>query len=876
MSEPRDNACARVVDNESRRTGPDVTLPPDPGSTLPPDPIGTSRELGPNDPASASDDDHVEVLAVGARVGRYIVVERLGAGAMGVVYAAYDPKLDRKVALKLLRPRAGGSGDPARRTARLEREAQAVAKLSHPNVVGIFDVLVHDDSVVLAMEYLGGGTLTQWLAAEKRRWRDVVRMFIEVGHGLAAAHAEGQIHRDFKPDNVLLDKNGVPKVVDFGLVRMTSVTTSHLTVEDDDDDQHGAEGEVAAVSGSASLTRTGAISGTPAYMSPEQFLGKRVDGRTDQFAFCVALYEALYGERPFPGDTVIALADSVTGGRMRALVKKTDIPAWVRACVVRGLKVSPDERFAELDALVAALTNDPIARRNRRMLSAAAVVMLVGGVLTTRHFVLQKRHEIERQAAEQIAVADTALVEARAKRAEAKALRDRAMAAFDGYQRDKGEDLWALSAAAGKTAGTGYQRSIQRLEAAVTLTPRRDLKDRIADVLVEMIETDGHTEIERDAMLRRLALFDDGGVRAARLNAPAKLRIETSPPGLVARIESYDSLTRRLAEPARPAGRTPIDLKLAPGSYRLTFEETATHVGFNYPVLLAAGESHRLSVPVPARTTVPKDFVYVPEGSFLFGSANEELRTTFLGTVPLHSVPTTAFLIARHETTVRDWIAFLETLTPGQKELRRPRGRKDIRGGFVEVRQTSDAGWEILFRVTDRTYRAGQGELIRYAQRTRRVSQDWMMFPVTGISAEDARQYVRWLDASGRVSGARLCTEHEWEKAARGVDGREFPHGDSLSFDDANFDLTYARQSGAFGPDETGSHPASQSPFSVDDLAGNAWDIAVSVLDRESFVIRGGSFYQGMPSLRTSNRDPISAVTRDPTVGFRVCASARL
>ena len=182
-------------------------------------------------------------------VGRYLVVERLGAGAMGVVYAAYDPELDRKIALKLLRPQQG-EGDQARRQARLVREAKAIAKLSHPNVVGIFDVGVHDGQVFMAMEYLAGGTLRDWMAAKKRPWREIVKMFIEVGHGLAGAHAEGLIHRDFKPDNVLLDKNGVPKVVDFGLVRLSA-------------DGGGADGRAGRSTGTASARSSSRSCGAP-------------------------------------------------------------------------------------------------------------------------------------------------------------------------------------------------------------------------------------------------------------------------------------------------------------------------------------------------------------------------------------------------------------------------------------------------------------------------------------------------------------------------------------------------------------------------------------------------------------------------------------
>jgi tetratricopeptide (TPR) repeat protein len=235
------------------------------------------------------------------------------------------------------------------------------------------------------MEYLPGGTLRQWIEAKKRPWREVVKMFIEVGRGLAAAHAEGLIHRDFKPDNVLLDKAGQPKVVDFGLVRLTGTLDVSTSGSFDDPDLPIAETALATSGshGSAALTRTGALAGTPAFMAAEQFLGKVVDGRTDQFAFCVALYEGLYGERPFAGDTVIALADSVTSERIRAPSKSADVPNWVRACVVRGLRAHAIHRYVRMDALLAALSSDPAKRRRQWVVAGATLGAMVGIVGVT-------------------------------------------------------------------------------------------------------------------------------------------------------------------------------------------------------------------------------------------------------------------------------------------------------------------------------------------------------------------------------------------------------------------------------------------------------------------------------------------------------------
>ncbi|HEY7375739.1 MAG TPA: serine/threonine-protein kinase, partial [Polyangia bacterium] len=246
------------------------------------------------------------LLDPGARIGRYLIIERVGAGAMGVVYGAYDPELDRKIAVKLLKGGDAGPEDAAR--ARLLREAKAMARLAHPNVIAVYDVGIFDGQIFLAMEFLSAGTLRSWLADRPRGWREVLDVFVAAGRGLAAAHAAGLVHRDFKPDNVLLDKEGRPRVVDFGLARDAAGAPA---------DDHGGETHARAAAETTSgthlgtLTRKGAIMGTPAYMAPEQITGEATDARTDQFSFCVTLWEALHGERPFFGESLMGLLHSV-------------------------------------------------------------------------------------------------------------------------------------------------------------------------------------------------------------------------------------------------------------------------------------------------------------------------------------------------------------------------------------------------------------------------------------------------------------------------------------------------------------------------------------------------------------------------------------
>jgi tetratricopeptide (TPR) repeat protein/predicted Ser/Thr protein kinase len=319
--------------------------------------------------------ERVPGLQRGDQLGRYTVLELLGQGGMGLVYAAYDPQLDRRVAVKVLRAR-GTRGATERARQRLLREAQAMAKLSHPNVVAVHDAGTVDNEVFIAMEFVDGMSLERWLAERPRAWREVVAVFAEAGRGLAAAHAVGLVHRDFKPANVLIDRAGRTRVTDFGLVYVgdpSSIASSEVT-----------SGERAALS-RPHLTDGDGLLGTPAYMAPEQHARTGVDARTDQFGFCIALYEALFSHHPFGGDTVVELATAISVGQVREVPSDTDVPAHVRRVVMRGLSREPQDRWPTMEDLLAALLDDP-ARRRRRWLGAVAVVGGIVGVvvLTTR------------------------------------------------------------------------------------------------------------------------------------------------------------------------------------------------------------------------------------------------------------------------------------------------------------------------------------------------------------------------------------------------------------------------------------------------------------------------------------------------------------
>ncbi len=301
-------------------------------------------------------------------IGRYVVLERLGAGAMAFVLAAYDGELDRTVALKLVHPRATSLNSRPR----LLKEAQSLAQLAHPNVVTIFDVGTHGDQVYLAMELVRGGTLKSWLRRRGHGWRDVLDKFVRAGRGLAAAHAVGIVHRDFKPDNVLLGDDDRVLVADFGL----ATARGRCEVASDD------LADTISIDRSShdllhrELTATGMVVGTPAYMAPEQMLGRPVDARADVFSFSVALYEALFGRRvcvdPDAPHRTLAPTASPLGPARGA-------PAWLERVLARGMALRPEQRWPTMDALLAAIAGR--SARLRRIGTFALCGALLGAAV---------------------------------------------------------------------------------------------------------------------------------------------------------------------------------------------------------------------------------------------------------------------------------------------------------------------------------------------------------------------------------------------------------------------------------------------------------------------------------------------------------------
>ncbi|OJH33646.1 tetratricopeptide repeat-containing serine/threonine-protein kinase [Cystobacter ferrugineus] len=315
---------------------------------------------------------------------RYTVLQVLGRGSMGEVVSAYDARLDRCVALKLLRRETDAIHPQEDLEARMVREAQAMARLSHPNVVAVYDVgTIEDGAIFIAMERVEGQTLRSWCEQAPRSWRDILTVYLGAGHGLAAAHEAGLVHRDFKPENVLVGRDERARVTDFGLARASASPTTEVS--------RNLSLPPGALD--SPLTLHGTLLGTPRYMAPELLRGEAADARSDVFAFCVALYEALYGQHPFAGATQAESIQNQREGRARPPPMNSPVPAWVEHPLMQGLRADPAQRPESMRALVAELEDDPEVRRRlrRRVVLVAALMSTLSALIVGAVVMLKER-----------------------------------------------------------------------------------------------------------------------------------------------------------------------------------------------------------------------------------------------------------------------------------------------------------------------------------------------------------------------------------------------------------------------------------------------------------------------------------------------------
>ena len=504
------------------------------------------------------------------------------------------------------------------------------------------------------------------------------------------------------------------------------------------------------------------------------------------------------------------------------------------------------------------------------------VPLLVGLVYAGIEF--KARRDLDRKVNQHISEAKIALAEARITDGQTEELRADAFARFRTGDRTGGDEIWARARAGAAETEQTYTRAAQALEFALVLDgSRRDVRALVGDLLYERaIHAEReHNTVQRDELLNRMALYDDSGERRARRNKPATLKLATQPPAAEVLVERAVTTHDRIHyEDARPLGTTPLtQVELAPGSYILLVSAPG-RVDVQYPLLVQPGEHLDLSIELPDVSNVPRGFAYIPPGRFLYGtSLDDRIRLAFMNTTPVHQVETGPYLISRTETTYAEWIEFLKSLPREQRALRAPKVGSPGASESITFQELPDGQWQITLAPSAYAHVAREGQMINYPARNRRASQNWLLFPVSGVSPEDAEAYAAWLNQSGRIPGARMCNEREWERAARGADAREFPHGDRLEPDDANFIMTYGKDPQALGPDTVGSHPLSRSPFGIEDMSGNVWEIVRSSGAADEFVMRGGAYFFSELSNRLTNREVIDPKMRHGNVGVRICVT---
>ena len=470
------------------------------------------------------------------------------------------------------------------------------------------------------------------------------------------------------------------------------------------------------------------------------------------------------------------------------------------------------------------------------------------------------------------------LSRARAKNQQTEQMRQLAYSLFDSKHVDQGEEIWSRAGDSAADTDKFYRESDHALEAAVALGKNSSAaKSLLADVLYEralLAERDGKSEAKVE-FLARMILYDDG-TRQAKWNAPGNLDVEVMPAGVQVTVQQYKEREREnpSLETVRANLATPIQhLELPQGSYLLLFSAPG-RADVRYPVLVRRGEQRRISFELPYAASIPEGFVYIPPGPFLFGSLQPPtIRKDFLFTVPLHEVTTGAYLIAEHETTFGDWLEYLNALGPAEA-LRRAAELTGPRKGQLSLRPVAQ-DWELTLRLNSREHVMRLTDHFHIPERKARQDQDWRLLPVVGVSMAEINDYLFWRQNFNLSIRPRLCSEFEWERAARGADGREYPHGNLVFARDANCGDTYGGKATTIGPDEVGAFSASRSPFVVDDMCGNAAEFTRSSLQEGEYVLRGGSYAETINQIRSTNRQVVLGTDRSLTVGVRLCADLK-
>ncbi|MGZ3438518.1 MAG: serine/threonine-protein kinase, partial [Polyangia bacterium] len=509
--------------------------------------------------SSSGEVDFAESLPPGTAAGRYILFARLGARGAGLVYSAYDPQLDRKVAIKVLRAVEEGSESDSQGRARLLREGQAMARLKHPNVLPVYDVGTLAPPlgarVFMAMELVEGGTLRAWLK-ERHSRREILDVMAACGRGLAAAHAAGMVHRDFKPDNVLIDRDGRVFVTDFGLVRAAGPSES-VPLESSP-----------PTALATPLTGVDTVLGTPGYMAPEQYQAEPIDARTDQFSFCVTLCEALSSKKTFRGRSMDELEAATRAGQFAQGLRDAKVPSWLARVVARGLSPEREARYPSMTALLDAMSNDPARRVRRVTVALAALAAVTGAALGVQRIAVRQRQLCSGAERQLDGVWDAPArerVRQAFNRANVSALFDGAASALDAYA---GELVTQHRDACEATRVRGEQPETVLGLRMSCLDARRKELGALSSLLADADRATAFGAVESASKLTSIRSCGDVAALTARIPPPTD-------PGARRKV---DELRARLAE-----GKVLADAARYPPARRIIDEvlraESALHYG---------------------------------------------------------------------------------------------------------------------------------------------------------------------------------------------------------------------------------------------------------------------------------------------------------
>ena len=828
---------------------------------------------------------------------KYAFVRELGRGSMGQVYVYYEAGIERDVAIKFQ------TQSDRELVSRFHTEARIAASLQHPNVVTVLADGEYEGTPYIVFEYLDGKSLDKLRSAMP--WTEVRKLGLQLASGLAAVHEKGLLHRDIKPANAMLlerDHGQIVKLIDFGVAKST-----------------------------AAANLSGGSTGTPRYMAPEVWDESTPTEKSDVYSLGLTLYQLCTGVKPPvpPYDDDIRLESQEVDSAFASVINRClerdpnkrfasgaelynallplysvkelldiDVQQWIRNDRADGYLWARSKlaRVANLETenlprshreflriSQARLASE--TRRKRRYIWLAVLVVIAAGAGVKYWLDVSLDRKVDRHVRD----ARVHLEKARQLHDEFDRKRQEALEVF--RERDRAKQatrMWREAVALELKIAKPYRTASQQLEVAWALDPsRRDVRRLLADVLESRarLADESNQLRERDEYLYRLSVYDSDAYDA--WTNPVDIKVETTPVTSQVSIlrhtfEGVDEVETQTLEQRLPA---PFEYKLEPGSYTFVFHRLESYPEIRYP-LLVRHESEPMTISLDRSPTanIPKDYIYVPAGSYYFGYGarreDEEQRQWYVAQ-PTHQRQLPAFIIARYETTMADWLDFLTTACTQPGCADRP--EMIPKAAYDTLRM--EVSWEPELATWRYSFNNGKdqddtallGESLVYSSRSGAFAkQDWRRFPVGGIEPARLVEYTEWLDSSGRLPGARLCTEYEWERAARGADTRLFPHGDSLTAEQANIDATHPGKPTGAGPDAVGTHPESVSPFGVHDMAGNVWEVTSTPYEVSAGTIarrtmRGGSYYQGYASARSVNRAP-QGLQAQLLVGLRVCA----